>query len=139
MIKCKRSCDTESIKQPCDTMQVRQADVQSGEETALRRRLRQMETRQSSVQRCSVVATTQASLQEGLRTIQTQLNAILAEEEAQDDALAGTLSSVSLGHSGPTADVSALSAACAKAVDPSEYWCAGWQAGAGRYSGTEYF
>jgi len=88
--------------------------VQSGEESALRRRLRQMETRQSSVQRCSVVATTHASLQEGLRTVQTQLNAILAEEEAQADALAGTLSSVSLAHGGPTADVTALSAASAR-------------------------
>ena len=88
--------------------------MQSGEESALQRRLRQMEARQSSVQRCGVVATTLASLQEGLRTVQTQLNAILAEEEAQADALAGTLSSVSLAHGGPTTDVTALSAASAR-------------------------
>lgn len=69
--------------------QVREVGMAAGEESALRQRLRQMEARQSSVQRCSVVATTQASLQEGLRAVQTQLNAILAEEQAQTDALAG--------------------------------------------------
>ena len=69
--------------------QVRQAEVAAGEESELRQRLRQMEARQASVQRCGVVAATQASLQEGLRAVQTQLNAILAEEQAQTDALAG--------------------------------------------------
>ncbi|CAL5219355.1 g1171 [Coccomyxa viridis] len=68
--------------------QVRQAEVAAGEESELRQRLRQMEARQASVQRCGVVAATQASLQEGLRAVQTQLNAILAEEQAQTDALA---------------------------------------------------
>lgn len=63
--------------------------MQPGEEQALRRRLRQMEARQSSVQRCSTVAATQAGLQEGVRAVQTQLNAVLAEEQAQADALAG--------------------------------------------------
>ena len=70
----------------------------AGEEGTLRQRLRQMEARQSSVQRCSVVATTQASLQEGLRAVQTQLNAILAEEQAQTDALAGTIPKAALQH-----------------------------------------
>lgn len=64
----------------------------AGEEGVLRQRLRQMEVRQSSVQRCGVVATTQASLQEGLRSVQTQLNAVLAEEHAQADAPAGSFS-----------------------------------------------
>ena len=70
--------------------QVRQAEVAAGEEGALRQRLRQMEARQSSVQRCAAVAATQAGLQEGLRAVQTQLNAVLAEEQAQADALAGS-------------------------------------------------
>ena len=63
--------------------------MQVGEEQALRRRLRHMETRQSSVQRCGLVAATQVSLQEGMRAAQTQLNAVLAEEQAHADALAG--------------------------------------------------
>ena len=70
--------------------QVRQAEVAAGEEGALRQRLRKMEARQSSVQRCGAVAATQASLQEGLRAVQTQLNAVLAEEQAQADVRAGT-------------------------------------------------
>ena len=63
--------------------------VQPGEEQALRRRLRHMEARQSSVQRCGLVAAAQAGLQEGMRAAQTQLNAVLAEEQAHADALAG--------------------------------------------------
>ena len=72
-------------------VQVSSAGVQAGEEQALRRRLRQMETRQSSVQRCALVAAAQAGLQEGVRAAQTQLNAVLAEEQAHADALAGGL------------------------------------------------
>ena len=70
-------------------MQVSSAGVQPGEEQALRRRLRHMEARQSSVQRCGLVAAAQAGLQEGVRAAQTQLNAVLAEEQAHADALAG--------------------------------------------------
>ena len=71
--------------------QVRAAGVEPGEEVVLRGRLRRMEARRSSVQRCGLVVAAQSSLQEGVRAVQTQLNAVLAEEQAQADALAGAV------------------------------------------------
>ncbi|EIE25588.1 P-loop containing nucleoside triphosphate hydrolase protein [Coccomyxa subellipsoidea C-169] len=68
--------------------QVREAEVETGEEAVLRQRLRQMEARQASVQRCGIVRTGllgddgSGGVQEGLRSVQTQLNAVLADEEA---------------------------------------------------------
>jgi hypothetical protein len=55
----------------------------------LRGRLRRMEERRSSVQRCGLVAAAQSGLQEGVRAVQTHLNAVLADEQAQADTLAG--------------------------------------------------
>lgn len=71
--------------------QVRAAGVEPEEEVVLRGRLRRMEVRRSSVQRCGLVAAAQSSLQEGARAVQTQLNAVLAEEQAQVDTLAGAV------------------------------------------------
>lgn len=67
----------------------------SGEELALRVRLRQMEARQASVQRCGIVRMGlvgddgSSGVQEGLRSVQTQLNAVLADEEAYAAVRAG--------------------------------------------------
>ena len=69
--------------------QVRQAGVAPGEEEGLRQRLRQMEAHRSSVQRCGLVRIAlvgdegaASGVQDGLRSVQTQLHAILADEEA---------------------------------------------------------
>ena len=67
----------------------------AGEEVALRQRLRQMEARQASVQRCGIARTGlvgvdgSGGIQEGLRSVQTQLNAVLGEEEAYAAVRAG--------------------------------------------------
>jgi hypothetical protein len=78
--------------------QVRAAEVQAGEEAALRLRLRQMEARRASVQRCGMVHTAvmgdsgAGGLHEGLRSVQTQLSAVLADEEAYAALRAGEAS-----------------------------------------------
>ncbi len=70
--------------------------MEAGEEAVLRQRLRQMEARQASVQRCGIVRTGllgddgSGGVQEGLRSVQTQLNAVLADEEAYAAVRAGT-------------------------------------------------
>ncbi|CAL8460865.1 g396 [Coccomyxa elongata] len=76
--------------------QVKEAEVEAGEEMALRQRLRQMEARQASVQRCGIARTGlvgddgSGGVQEGLRSVQTQLNAVLGEEEAYAAVRAGS-------------------------------------------------
>ncbi|BDA41836.1 DNA repair protein RecN [Coccomyxa sp. Obi] len=76
--------------------QVREAEVEAGEEVALRQRLRQMEARQASVQRCGIARTGlvgddgSGGVQEGLRSVQTQLNAVLGDEEAYAAVRAGS-------------------------------------------------
>ena len=81
--------------------------MQPGEEGVLRLRLRQMEARRASVQRCSIVRTalmgdsgSGGGLREGLRSVQTQLNAVLADEEAYAAVRAGkSKDSCAMGHS----------------------------------------
>lgn len=76
-----------------DTVQVREAGVAPGEDVALRQRLRRMEARSASVQRCGLVHTALAgeagSVAEGMRAVQAHLRAVIADESAHAAAEAG--------------------------------------------------
>lgn len=117
--------------------QVREAEVEAGEEMTLRQRLRQMEARQASVQRCGIVRMGlvgddgSGGVQEGLRSVQTQLNAVLADEEAYAAVRAGNHTT---GHSCLNAQSTPSSYLC-RSIEKRHDWIFVLQAAMRRTAG----